>query len=358
MNEIREPRNTTKRQDDTRSLSQPPAVPRVRPSPIAPLATDRLYRPADLSALTFRTTADLAPLDGLVGQQRALKALELGTRIRTPGFNLFVIGPTGARMQQAVEAVLRAAPAPEARPDDWIYVNNFAEPRKPAAIRLPAGRAVIFRDAMRHLIDDLKVALPAMFESEEYQSRRGAIDQAFQTKQGHAFSELRDKAAQKNIVILRTPMGFALAPAQDGQVVPPEEFGKWPEEKRQEVQEIIQTLEKDLEYIVRQIPQWEKSRRDELRKLNRETAMFAVGQSIDEAKAKVADIPRIAEHLEAVRGDLRVAVGAGIARRRQQPIECPELQPRALGRLLAVAIGLCFRGHRHLSSSSRLPPPP
>ena len=265
---------------------------------------DRLYRPADLSALAFQTTADLAPIDGLVGQQRALDALGLGTRIRKPGFNLFVIGSSGARMQQAVEAVLRSAPPPEVGPDDWVYVNNFAEPQKPVAIRLPAGRAVVFRDAMHHLIDDLKTALPAVFESEEYQSRRSAIDQAFQTKQGEAFSELRDKAAKKNIVILRTPMGFALAPAQDGQVVPPDEFGKWPEDKRHEVQEAIQALEKDLEHIVRQIPQWEKARRDEVRKLNRETAMFAVGQSIDEAKAKVADIPRIAEHLEAVRGDL------------------------------------------------------
>lgn len=289
---------------DVRSPSQSPALPGDQTRAMTPLSVDRLYRPADLSALPFQTTADLAPIDGLVGQQRALNALGFGTRIRTPGFNLFVIGSSGARMQQAVEAVLRRAPAPETRPDDWVYVNNFVEPHNPVAIRLPAGRAVVFRNAMNHLIDDLKTALPAVFESEEYQSRRGEIDQAFQTKQGEAFSELRDKAAKKNIVILRTPMGFALAPAQDGQVVPPDEFGKWPEEKRREVQEVIQAHEKDLEHIVRQIPQWEKARRDEVRKLNRETAMFAVGQSIDDAKAKVAEIPRIAEHLEAVRNDL------------------------------------------------------
>ena len=264
-----------------------PALPEVQPSAMTPLSADRLYRPADLSALAFQTTADLAPIDGLVGQQRALDALGFGTRIRKPGFNLFVIGSSGARMQQAVEAVLRSAPPSEAGPVDWVYVNNFAEPHKPVAIQLPAGRAVLFRDAMHHLIDDLKTALPAVFESEDYQSRRGAIDQAFQTKQGEAFSELRDKAAKKNIVILRTPMGFALAPAHEGQVVPPDEFGKWPEDKRHEVQEAIQALEKDLEHIVRQIPQWEKARRDEVRKLNRDTAMFAVGQSIDEAKAKV-----------------------------------------------------------------------
>jgi lon-related putative ATP-dependent protease len=292
--------------DDKSQWSPLPAEDSSAKSPgqLLPLTSDRLYRPADLSALPFQTTADLAPIDGLVGQQRALKALGFGTRIRQPGFNMFVIGSSGARMQQAVEAVLRGEPPPESVPDDWVYVNNFAEPHKPIAIRLPAGRAVAFRDAMHHLIDDLRIALPAVFESEEYQSRRNAIDQSFQARQGAAFSELRDKAAKKNIVILRTPMGFALAPAQNGQVIPPDEFAKWPEDRRHEVQDSIRLLEQDLEHIVRQIPQWEKARRDEVRKLNRETAMFAVGQSIDEAKSKLTDVPRISEHLEAVRGDL------------------------------------------------------
>jgi hypothetical protein len=129
-----------------------------------------------------------------------------------------------------------------------------------------------------------------VFESEDYQTRREAIDQAFQAKQGEAFSALRDKAAGKSIVILRTPVGFALAPARDGQVVPPDEFSKWPEPQRREVQETIEILEKDLEHIMHQIPQWEKAHRGEIRKLNRDTAMFAVGQSIDEVKAKLVEM--------------------------------------------------------------------
>ena len=195
-------------------------------------------------------------------------------------------------MQQAVGSVLRQAAQEMPSPPDWVYVNNFSEPHKPIAIELPPGRALEFRDAMRELVDDLKTALPAVFESEDYQTRREAIDQAFQAKQGEAFSALRDKAAEKSIVILRTPVGFALAPARDGQVVPPDEFSKWPEPKRREVQETIEILEKDLEHIMHQIPQWEKAHRDEIRKLNRDTAMFAVGQSIDEVKAKFPDVPR------------------------------------------------------------------
>ena len=217
---------------------------------------------------------------------------------------MFVIGPSGMRAQSAVEPVLQEAAGERRRPSDWVYVNNFVDPHKPVAIELPAGRAGEFRDGMRALIDDLKTAVPSVFESEDYQTRRGAIDQAFQSKQGEAFVALNEKAAAKDIVILRTPMGFALAPAREGKPIPPEEFRTWPAEKREEIQATIRELEKDLEHVVRQLPQWETERRDEVRKLNRETAKFAIGQFIDTAKARFADVPKILAHLEVIRADL------------------------------------------------------
>ena len=190
------------------------------------------------------------------------------------------------------------------RPSDWVYVSNFADPRKPVAIELPGGRADEFRDGMHALINDLKTALPAVFQSEDYQTRRSAIDQTFQLKQAEGFSALQEKAATQDIAILRTPMGFALAPIRDGKPVPPDELRKWPEEKREEVQELIAQLEKDLEHVVRRVPQWETERRDEIRKLNRQTARVAIGQFIDRTKQHFADVPKILAHLEAIRTDL------------------------------------------------------
>ena len=273
-------------------------------SVVRPLAPERLYRAADLSALAFTSTAEIAPADRLAGQTRALDAIEFGTRVDKPGFNLFVVGPNGMHAQSAVEEVLKQAAGTRPRPSDWVYVNNFSAPHKPVAIELPAGRAGEFHDVMHRLVDDLKTALPAVFASEDYQTRRGAIDQTFQAKQTEAFAALRNKAAAKQILILRTPMGFALAPAQDGQPVPPEEFSTWPEQKRSEVAATIEALEKDLEHVMHQLPQWETERRDEIRKLNRETTKFAIGSFIDAAQARFTDIPKILAHLEAIRSDL------------------------------------------------------
>jgi len=290
----------------------------AREAAARPLEPGKLCRSTDLSNLAFSTTADLRPIDGLVGQPRALDAIRFGTRVDKAGFNLFVIGPTGARMQEAVKALLADETRTKPSPSDWVYVNNFADPDRPIAIALPTGQARKFYEAMHKLIDDLSAALPAVFQSEDYQTRRGAIDESFQHKQGEAFSALRDKAAEKDVVLLRTPLGFALAPAKDGQVVPPDEFNAWPEAKRRQVQAIIESLEKDLEHIVHQLPQWEKQRRDELRQLNRETAKYAVDQLIEETKATFRYIARVVDHIEKVRSDLVDNVGMFIAKAEEE----------------------------------------
>ena len=271
---------------------------------IRPLTAEQLYRPADLSGIAFATTAELQPVDGLVGQSRAVEAIRFGTQVSKTGFNLFVIGPQGIRMQEAVKPMLAAEAAGRPRPSDWVYVNNFVDPEKPIAIELGAGRAREFHDAMHKLIDNLRSALPAVFQSEDYQTRQSAIDESFRKRQGEAFSALRDKAAEKDVALLRTPLGFALAPVRESKVVPPDEFSTWPEAKRREVQSIIEALEKDLEHIVRQIPRWETQRRDEARQLGRDTAKYAVDQLIEDTKQAFTDIPRVVQHIEAVRADL------------------------------------------------------
>jgi predicted ATP-dependent protease len=283
--------------DDAAAIGQPDFPPSALPPA-------RLYRAAELAGLSFATTAELAPLEGLVGQTRASEALRFGTHIGARGFNIFAIGASGAGVQRSVKALLEQAATGRPGGSDWVYVNNFAEPHRPTAIMLPSRRAPAFQKVMRALIEDLKAAIPAVFESENYQTRRSAIEEAVRSKGETAFSALRDKATAKNISILRTPTGFAMAPTENGEVVPPEQFNAWPEEKRHETEVGIRELEKELEQTLRGIPRLEKERRDAVRALDRETARYAIGQSIDEAKGQVPDLPAVLAHLDTVRDDL------------------------------------------------------
>lgn len=271
---------------------------------IQALPADSLYRPADLGALDFETTADLAPLPGLNDQPRALAAINFGTGINHRGFNVFVTGSSGARMQQSVKTLLEEAALSRPLPNDWVYVANFSLPHRPIAISLPGRRAPAFQKAIHDLIEDLRLSLPAIFESEDYQKRRSSIEQSIQAKNERAFVELSEKANARNIAILRTPMGFAMAPIRDGKVVPSAEFNAWSEEDQRSTRDAIQELEKELEQTLRSMPRIEKEQRDALRALDRESAEFALAQPFDQVKAAFADLPAVVQHIEAMRTDL------------------------------------------------------
>lgn len=274
------------------------------PAAVTPVPPERLYRSADLGALEFATTAELAPLPGLTQQPRAEKALAFGTEIAHRGFNIFAIGATGARVQESVRSLLDATARARPTPPDWAYVNNFAAPHRPMALALPPGRAPGFAKSVHALLDDLKLAVPAVFESEDYQKRRGAIEQSIQAKNERAFAALNEKAAARNLAILRTPMGFGIAPMANGKVVEPDQFNAWPEAARLATREAIQELEKELEATLRALPRAEKEQRDAIRELDRETARSTIVQPIEELKAAFAGVPKALDYIEAMQADL------------------------------------------------------
>ena len=198
-----------------------------------PLPASALRQHCDPAMLGFTTTAELEPLYELVGQERALSAISFGARNLQDGFNIFAMGPAHSGRHKAIKRFLESKAAEEALPDDWVYVNNFEAPDKPVAIRLPSGKGVGLKAAMAELVDDLSSAIPAMFESEDYRNRRKGIDDEFETAQQNGFESLRKKAQAENIAILRTPMGFALAPLVNGQVIKPDVFNALPAAERQ-----------------------------------------------------------------------------------------------------------------------------
>jgi lon-related putative ATP-dependent protease len=265
---------------------------------------ERLRHRTNPSVFRFKTTAELEPVTSLVGQERALSAIRFGTGIAQSTFNLFVLGPPGAGKTTAVRTFLEEKAARETPPDDWVYVNNFDAPHKPRAISLPRGRAAALEQTMIDAIDELRSAIPAIFESEEYQSRRRAIDDQTHASQEEAFAALNKQAEAGNITILRTPLGFAMAPARDGKVIKPEIFNELPEKERRAIQKKIDALQEQLEAILKKIPRLEKDHRKRIRELNDELAEVAVRQALNEAENTFSDLPDVEDYLKKVGADL------------------------------------------------------
>jgi len=271
---------------------------------VSPIKPNLLRTETDPRSLGFKSTDDLEPIDSLIGQERALGAIRFGSSIDQPGYNMFALGPQGTGRHTAVLSYLKDKAAGEAAPFDWVYVHNFETAHKPQAMRLPAGTAVRFKDAMKEMVDDLRVAVPALFQSDEYREKRSAIDAEFEDLHDQAFEGLREKAEAQDVAILRTPMGFGLVPTSDGQVIKPENFNALPAEQRAAIEERITDLQDDLQAVLERLPLLQKEHRDRIRHLNADLAGSLVDTSIKAVTEKFDGIAEIQQRLKQVRTDI------------------------------------------------------
>jgi AAA domain len=93
-----------------------------------PLAAPLLYRQCDPAELPFAVCTELEEASGLIGQERAVEAVQFAMRMRRKGYNVYALGPSGSGRHSAVEGLLLGKAATEQTPPDWCYVNNFADP--------------------------------------------------------------------------------------------------------------------------------------------------------------------------------------------------------------------------------------
>lgn len=291
-------------------VKSPPVPAGLMVAPTAgALKPAELRRTVDPESLGFKTTAELEPIYGLIGQERALKAIQFGANIKASDFNMFVLGPPASGKSTAVKSYLEKKAREAPTPPDWVYVNNFESANRPKALKLGHGRAKTFARGMIDAIDELRNTLPTAFEGEDYQVRRRAIDEEFRAAHEEVFEALNAKAQSQNIAILRTPMGFGMAPMHEGKVVKPEVFQQLPESMQKEVQGRIEALQKELEAILEQMPKADKARRARISTLNEEIAQVAVNAALDELKVHFADVPEVIAHLDVAERDLVRNVG-------------------------------------------------
>ena len=179
----------------------------------------KLKRRVDPKRLAFRSTEEVEPLVGTIGQPRALDALEYGLEVETRGFNLFVSGAPGSGRLSTVLDYLRGRVPERPVPDDWIYVHNFENPDRPNAICMATGRGSEFSEAMDAFVEGARREISRAFESEEYEHRQWEVLAEFARERERREQELTSFAAERNIAVKTTLTGVASVPIVDGKPI-------------------------------------------------------------------------------------------------------------------------------------------
>ena len=268
------------------------------------LAPEALTRPFDSAQFNFAITDDLEPFRGVLGQERAVEALQFGVAMPRPGYNVFVMGEPGTGRFSFVKRYLKAEAKRLATPADWVYVNHFDEPREPRALELPPGTAGALVADIGLLIDNLLATFPAVFEHPAYQQKKSAIDRAFNQRYDRALDVIERLSLEKGIALYRDSSNIAFTPMKDGKALDEAEFAQLPEAERERYHDDISTLEERLNEELASLPQWKRESSNQVRQLNEETITLGLQPLLAPLSEKYAENAGVCAYLQAVQINL------------------------------------------------------
>ncbi|NLZ38177.1 MAG: AAA family ATPase [Firmicutes bacterium] len=268
------------------------------------LAPHELRLVCDPEQFEFDTTENVPPLEGIIGQERAVRAMEFGLAIKRYGYNIFMTGPTGTGKSSYAQALAEEIAAREEVPDDWCYVYNFEDPSRPVALRLPAGKGSQFAKDMEELVEALKVEIPKAFDADDYERQKAEIYRAFQEVRSQLFEELTTKAEEMGFVLKRSGSGFVSVPIVDGEELSSEDIDKLPEELKEELEKKSSELQFNALHVMRRIQSAEREMKEKVKELENRIGLFAVGYLIDELKERYSQEEAVVNYLQAVQKDI------------------------------------------------------
>ncbi len=255
-----------------------------------------------LTANDFEQSIDKQ--QGILGQQRAQKALKFGVAMTNPGYNIFVMGqPSTGRLSMITNALNEQAQR-QPTPPSYAYVDNFTKPREPITIKLPSGYGEIFSKDIETLIDNLLATFPAAFESPMYQQKKSAIERSFNQRYSRAIDKVDKKSRTLNVALYREGDGITFLPIRKDKLLEDDEFALLPQADRKEFHQHVAELEEYLSETLLELPQWRRAMVEEIKQLDNETIDYAVAPLLDELNKKYQNIDDVISFLAEIKINL------------------------------------------------------
>jgi len=278
---------------------------------IVPLKELRWKCPSE--CFKFSTTQDAKPLDGILGQKRALEAIDIGLNMNSPGYNIFVAGHTGTGRNSTVKTVLSKMDKSGYEPKDIVCVNNFKEPSSPRILKLPKSYGNALKKEMKELVSDLKKMIPSALDAQDYKEKRDSIVEEYREKQKELFRRLENTIRAESFAMVQVQMGpFTrpmILPLIENQPVQFEQLenlaasGNFPSETLNKLKEKHQTLRSTMEETMKQVRIIERELRETLSKLDQDRVEEIVVTLISEIKSILKCEP-IENYLNEVKSDI------------------------------------------------------
>jgi lon-related putative ATP-dependent protease len=268
------------------------------------LRPEQLRLKGDPSVFSFKSTAELPPLEAIIGQERAVRSIDFGIDMPNQGYNIYAVGPAGSGRTTTVRRFLSSRAAQRPVPAEWCYVYNFEDPRRPKAISLPSGRATKLRSQMVELVRQLQREIPRAFEGEYYEQRRREIVLDLQQKQQQLLQDLEKYLNERGFALIRAEAGLAIAPMLNGEVLTGEAYEKLDPEMKKKYESFRPELQEQFDKTMRLARELDRQGKQRGGDITHDLAGIVVNPLVDEIKEGFSDCPKVMVYLEAVRNDV------------------------------------------------------
>ncbi len=158
------------------------------------------------------STCDIKPIEGIIGQERAIKAIKLGVDLRSPGYNIFITGLSGTGKLTTVKKMLEEISPECTSIVDYAYVNNFKDDDRPILLTFPAGQACKFRNDLATAIKFFRDNIPTVLESEPFVKRKQELIYDMNRKQTEIKEDLEKRLTKDNFTLGQVKVGEIVRP--------------------------------------------------------------------------------------------------------------------------------------------------
>ena len=265
------------------------------------LSAEQLRHQFDPAQFAFKSTGELPAYEGVIGQERALRAISFGINIKSQGYHMYALGPVGTGKKTIISKYLETLVETKPVPDDWLYVNNFNDNDTPKALRLPAGKGCKFRDDLDQLVEELKTEVPKAFESNEYQKERQENKDRFNKRSQEFFAKLEEKVKKAGFRLLQGPEGVGIVAVIEGEALTAEKMETLDDATLKKIEQGQKELEEEIRITMRQAQELQKEAKQKMLEIDRKTVAFAVDHFLDELKEKYKEHENVAAFLVEVR---------------------------------------------------------
>lgn len=258
----------------------------------------------DPAMFDFETTADIDPLDQVIGQERAVRAITFGLEMKSAGYHIFVTGPEGTGKTTIVQEIIHKAARTLPTPPDWCMVNHFKDEYRPRPLPVKPGQGSRFAKSLNRLVADLRIRLPKEFQADPFREKIVEIQKRYGDQKQEHFAELDRSALEKHLKVEKTPSGYQTIPIKDDAPFTQEEFEKLTDAEQADIEKRVQAFQEEIQAVMREVSRINHVQQKEIQQQADEMTRFVLQSRLDLIRENYADQPEILGFLEELQEDM------------------------------------------------------